>query len=163
MATKNRKNNTLTREEKIAQKIAENKERILEAHKKHGLNITKVCKAVGIDRSTYYRYRDEDKDFSEACIEACEVVCDEAEETIVKLMRKSPVDKVKLDAAKSLLNARAKDRGWGVERREQKHSGELNVTTQVIRVSFPSNATERTGEAPLPPSWETNTSLHEPC
>lgn len=159
MARKNDKNYKPTREEKIAAKIAQNKTDILEAHETHGVNITEVCKAVGITRPTYYRYREEDPEFNSACEEACEAILDEAEQTLVDLMRNSN-DKVRHDSAKTILTARAKKRGYGTERREQTHSGsvDLNAKVEKVRFELPDNRTDAGTEPPKPASWEAATS-----
>jgi hypothetical protein len=151
MAAKTNKKNALTREQKIAQTTAANKAAILEAHQTHGLNVTRVCDAVGIGRTVYYTYRNDDPEFDAACEEVCETISDEAEQTLMDLMRHSN-DKVRHDSAKTILTARAKKRGYGTERRETEHSGSLDINAKVEKVRFelPDNGTADNNPKPPP-------------
>ena len=134
--TKTDRSDTLTREEKIALATARNKKSLLAALAEFGGNVTKACEKTGLSRQTHYDYMS-DPEYASAVNDVYEVGCDEAEQTIVELMRTSEVDKVRLDAAKEILKARGKKRGYGTERREQEHSG--SIQTEPIVIQLPDN------------------------
>jgi hypothetical protein len=136
------KSDGLTRVEKIAlahaENVAKNKAKLLNALSKHGGNVTQACKSTRLSRQTHYEYLN-DPAYAAAVNDVYEVGCDEAEQTIIELMRTSEMDKVRLDAAKEILKARGKARGYGVEKREQNIKGDLNVTAQPVIVRLPDN------------------------
>ena len=134
------KPDTLTREEKIARATARNKKSLLAALAEFGGNVTKACEKTGLSRQTHYDYMN-DPEYASAVNDVYEVGCDEAEQTIVELMRTSEVDKVRLDAAREILKARGKGRGYGVEKRDQNISGEIK-TKQVVIARIPRNNRE---------------------
>lgn len=116
-----------------------NKKKFLESLKEAGGNVTKASELSGLDRTRHYEYM-KDPEYAAQAMENYEILCDEAEQTIVNLMKNSPVDKVKLDSAKEILKARGKNRGYGVEKREQDHKGEVNLNHQAkVTVYLPDN------------------------
>ena len=135
-----------------------NKAKFLKALAETGGNVTRASELSGIGRSTHYEYMADDQEYAEKVNQVYDVLVDEAEQTIVDLMRSSN-DKVKLDASKEILKARGKSRGYGVEKRESKLSGALDVkaTVQDVRFELPNNDTSEGGQSPLPPGWETAT------
>lgn len=135
---KSGKNDTPTRKEKVAATTENNKEKLLKALSLSGGNVTKACKKAGLDRATHYRYM-EDPEYAERVHEVYEENVDEAEDVVLKLMRTSKMDKVRLDAAKEILKARGKDRGYGTERREQKLEGEIGVGGVQLNLYLPDN------------------------
>lgn len=66
-----------------------------------------ACKNAGVARSTFYRFREEDKDFNKAVRRAQRigraVTCDAAESRILNLIN-SDSDETSLKAAKIILN-----------------------------------------------------------
>lgn len=151
---------------RVENRIEQTKARLLECLTEHDGLIVISCRAAGVSTHTYYTYLDNDPVFAEKVKEIRDKGNDDLENIIFNLARHAESEKVQLDAAKTILGARAKDRGYGVERREQQVSGELHGTqthtVEVIRAVFPSNGTESNDAAPLPESWEANTGLSEP-
>ena len=84
------------------------KKAMLIALTKNRCNISKACKAVGIDRATHYKYIKSNPEYAEAVEAAMEAVIDEIE---------SKLQEVGIDgnvlAMNSFLNARGKSRGYG--------------------------------------------------
>lgn len=67
-------------------KLANTKKALLEAMNRTLGNITKSCEIVGINRSTFYKYIDDDPDFARACEESSEIALDFAESQLFNLM-----------------------------------------------------------------------------
>lgn len=132
---------------------------MLEALIETGGIVTPAAEKAGIGRTTHYRWLDEDPDYEKAVSEVGEICADTAESKLWNLVNHEN-EKIRLGALKIYLPAKARDRGYGTQIRENKHSGEINGahTVEVVRAHFPSNGTE-TDDGPLPESWETNTGL----
>lgn len=96
----------------IADRIAEAKEEFLGILEKSAGMVATACRKANISRPTYYRWRDEDKEFAERCDDIKEIQKDGAEALILKKMK---------DGDTSMLifyaKTQMKDRGY-VERRE---------------------------------------------
>lgn len=150
---KTNKNNTPSR---VETKIANSKARLLEALKDHHGIVTKACEVAGFDRTTYYAYYNTDPAFAEAADDVIEQTVDVAESVVWGLMLGAEDERVQLNAAKIMLDAKGKKRGFGTERREQKHEGgiALSGSVEVVRYELPNNGTEG-DKAPMPPGWET--------
>lgn len=124
---------------RIEKRIEETKERLLECLAEHDGLIVISCRAAGVSTHTYYAYLDNDPVFAEKVKEIREKGNDDLENIIFNLARHAESEKVQLDAAKAILGARAKDRGYGVERREQKLSGDENGGGVQLVVHLPDN------------------------
>ena len=58
----------------------------IDAYKAKLFNVSKACKAVGIDRSTYYRWLENDADFAQAVQEAREERLDFIESKLMEII-----------------------------------------------------------------------------
>ena len=130
--------NTPTHENAVEKTKAQNKERLLKELREHHGIVTRACEAAGLDRGTYYNYRDSDPEFVKAADDVIEQTIDVAEGVVWGLMFDSEDDKVRLNAAKLVLDAKGKKRGFGTERRQQEISGSLETKSSVI-VRLPDN------------------------
>lgn len=147
MAAKSNKNNTRT----IENRIAETKSQLLNALREWAGNVYQACKAVGVDRTTFYRYQKDDPAFAAEVEIINEESKDQAEWVLLDAMRQGQFrDSVK--AAEIYLKARAKERGYGTERRETEHSGSLDLNAKVEKVRFelPDNGTADNNPKPPP-------------
>jgi|TARA_R110002012_G_C11258314_1_gene567718 aspartate ammonia-lyase len=106
-------------------KIQHNKKALIEALKKSLGIVTTACKQVGIDRTTYYRYYNNDKKFR---AEVDDLINHQKDFVESKLMKRIAND----DTTSIIfyLKTKAKDRGY-VERQEISHSGD--VKTEVVQ------------------------------
>ncbi len=62
------------------------KEKLIDALAKKRGNITKACVAANIGRKTFYRWRDTDKEFKQACEDAEESLLDKSEDKLMELI-----------------------------------------------------------------------------
>lgn len=141
-AAKSNTSDTLTRTE---QTTADNKTRLLRALAKHHGLVYKSCKAADVAPSTYYAYLKEDPTFKEEVDRLVGLEVDEIESGLMTLM-KSQDERIQLGARKLYLDAKGKDRGYGTERRQQEHSGKIEVesTGRVeIIARIPDNGRDR--------------------
>jgi len=88
--------------------------------------VSQASKRVGIDRTTPYRWKKEDKQFSEDMDEIQNVVLDFAESKLYEL-----VDDKHPTAIIFLLKTKGKDRGY-VERQEFDIEGGLNLSVEFV-------------------------------
>lgn len=97
---------------------------IIELLPRKNYHIGKVCKAVGIGRMTYYRWRENDEEFNEKCEEVFQYDIDDSEEKLRLLRQGLPefdkegrfigwIEKPHFGALTLHLQAKAKDRGYG--------------------------------------------------
>ena len=84
----------------------------LEAYKANLFNVTEACKVIEIDRSTYYRWLENDPDFGQAVQEAREEKLDFIEDQLLEKIAEGDTTAI-IFALKTL----AKHRGY-VERQE---------------------------------------------
>ena len=106
-------------------KIQHTKKALLESLEKSLGVVTTACKQVGIDRTTFYRYYKEDKDFKSKVDDLSNVAKDFAESQLFKQIQGgNPTSTI------FYLKTKAKDRGY-VERQEIQHTGD--VKTEVIQ------------------------------
>lgn len=68
-------------------KIQHTKKALLEALEKCLGVVTTACKMVGVDRTTYYRYYNEDEEFAKQCDDIENVVLDFAESQLHKQIK----------------------------------------------------------------------------
>lgn len=120
---------------------ANNKERLLWALQETRGLIYKACKLVNIVPQTYYNYLKDDSEFSEAVKTVINSSVDDVEQGLLDLID-SKKEGIRLGAIKIYLDAKGKDRGYGTERRQQEHSGEIGVKGQVTIVKLPRNNRE---------------------
>lgn len=85
---KNNKKNNNSKTDKsdtIKKRIAAQQKQFLEIYyKAKATNIAATCRAVGINRSTYYEWRSKYPEFNEACHEAEEALIDFAESKLIE-------------------------------------------------------------------------------
>jgi CRP-like cAMP-binding protein len=97
-------------------KIQQNKKALLAALEKSLGVVTTACKAVGIDRTTFYKYLNEDPDFATAVAELENVALDFAESSLMKQIQEGQTA-----ATIFYLKTKGKARGY-VERSEIDHT-----------------------------------------
>ena len=102
------------------------KQRFVEEFFNKAGNISELCKAVGIHRSTYYEWMNKDERFNAKINAEREGLIDFAESKLIKL-----IDEKNVTAIIFFLKTRAKDRGY-VEKVETEHSGGVDVTLKKI-------------------------------
>ena len=93
-------------------KIEQTKKALLEALEKTLGIVTTACKVVGVQRGTFYRYYNEDKDFAKAVKEIDNVVLDFAESQLHKQIKDNNTSSTIF-----YLKTKGKNRGY-VERQE---------------------------------------------
>ena len=155
MASKESKRNTPTRISKAARA---SQEKLLDELSKNGGVVTVSCNNAGVGRTTYYKWM-ENPEFAERVKDAKEQAIDKIESMLVSKVYDAERDSDQIRAAEIILKARGKDRGYGVEKREQEHNGELNVNAKIedVRFELPDNRTAEGSGSPIPPGWETAT------
>lgn len=93
----------------------------LKSYEKLSFNATEVCRSVGISRRKFDRWRQNDKSFDRAYLEATEAKKDFIESQLMKNIEAGDSQSI-IFACKTKL----KDRGY-VERKEIEHGGEFGV------------------------------------
>tara|TARA_R100000808_G_C2094099_1_gene113398 strand:+ start:254 stop:625 length:372 start_codon:yes stop_codon:yes gene_type:complete len=93
-------------------KIEQTKKALLEALEKTLGIVTTACKVVGVQRGTFYRYYNEDKDFAKAVKEIENVVLDFAESQLHKQIKDNNTSSTIF-----YLKTKGKNRGY-IERQE---------------------------------------------
>lgn len=101
----------------MAKNLINEKDRFIKIYNQKGCNIRKTCKALNIDRGTYYNWIEKDKEFGVKCKEQKEALIDDTED---KLMEE--INKNNIVAIIFYLKTQGKDRGY-VERQELSHEG----------------------------------------
>ena len=101
------------------------KDDFLEAYKAKGLNISEACKAAGINRGTYYKWRKQ-REFSDKCEEIEEAFKDWVESQLVKKMKEGD-NTMLIFYSKTKL----KDRGY-IEKQEIAHSSDTPLKIELI-------------------------------
>ena len=101
----------------MAIKTQQTKKALIKAMRKNLGNITASCKAVDVNRSTYYDYYNSDEDFKAECDECENIAIDSVETQLHKQI---------LDGIPSstifFLKTKGKKRGY-IEKQEIEHSG----------------------------------------
>lgn len=98
--------------QKIDERVAKEKEAILNALAQTSGIVSSACKAANVSRMTYYRYYNKDPDFKEKADDVKELQKDFAESLILKKMKEGDTTMI-IFYAKTQM----KDRGY-TERRE---------------------------------------------
>ena len=135
MAEKKKKNNkangSRTRERASTKR---NKAKILDVLRETGDFVTTACNKVGISRYTFYEWLKNDEDFNAEYEAIRDHHVDLVEGELYSNIFEAERNSDRIRAAEIYLKARGKSRGYGVEKREQQHEGELNVknTGEVI-------------------------------
>lgn len=144
------------RKANIEARTAKDKAAFIEALKESKGIIVRACEAIGINRCTFYDWRDSDPDFKAACEEVTEVTLDVLESVVLNIAMAGQQERDQLNAAQFLLRSKGKHRGFS-DKIETQISGEIKTqnTIEVVRAEFPNNGTE--AAPPLPPSWQANT------
>lgn len=94
--------------------------------------VTTACKIVGVDRTTFYKYLNEDEEFALQVKDIQEVAIDFAETKLYEQIKDNNTT-----ATIFYLKTKGKNRGY-VERQEIEHSGEIkeivvNVTRNAVK------------------------------
>ena len=100
-------------------KIQRNKKALLEALAQTLGVVTSACKIVGMDRTTFYKYVNEDEEFAKAVKDVGEIAIDFAESKLYEQIRENNTTSTIF-----YLKTKAKHRGY-VEKTEIEHSGEI--------------------------------------
>ena len=107
------------------------KKLVVETLKESFGNISKACNAVGISRTTFYRWQDEDEEFKEATENISEYVIDEVENCLF--------DQIKNGATAATifyLKTKGKHRGY-IEKQEVDHTTKGESMTPQINIIKP--------------------------
>lgn len=88
-------------------------------------NVYQAATAVGINRRTYTQWKSDDEQFAAEIAEALEDVKDQIESLIL-------TGKSTQTGRLAWLNARAKDRGYGLNRHEHTGAGGGPITFEVV-------------------------------
>ena len=100
-------------------KIQHTKKALLEALEKSLGVVTTACKQVGINRTTFYRYYNEDKEFKQEVDDLSDVAIDFAESQLFKQIQGgNPTSTI------FYLKTKAKKRGY-IERQEIEVGGDI--------------------------------------
>jgi hypothetical protein len=109
-----------------AKSTALKKRQFLEVFEAKAGNISKACKAINIDRGTYYNWMEKDKKFASAVDDINESLIDWAEDALKKNIQNG-----KETSLIFFLKTKAKHRGY-IEKQEFDYSGELDITIHRI-------------------------------
>jgi len=115
------------------------KKAALEALSDCGCNVTIACEAIGIGRRTHYDWLKDDEDYAAKVADLQESTVDKVEGWLYNKIFDSERDSDQIKAAETYLKARAKSRGYGVEKRDNNVSGELKNTAPPIIIKLPDN------------------------
>jgi len=109
---------------------------VLEAMEKTMGIVTTSCKAVGISRTIFYRWKEEDKDFAKKVSEVMNLRLDFLEnELLSRIQKKEPGSNTLIMYE---LNNRGRERGYGVERIDVTSGGnELLAPSWVLNKQKP--------------------------
>jgi hypothetical protein len=102
---------------KAGQQMQHNKKVLLEALEKSLGVVTTACKAVNLDRTTHYRYFNDDPEYAKAVADIAEVALDFAESQLHKQIQKGEVSSTIF-----YLKTKGKHRGY-IEKSQTEHSG----------------------------------------
>ncbi len=116
--------------EKIAKRIAEEKEALLEALNKSSGIVASACKAVNISRFTFYKWYNEDEDFREKVDDVQELQKDFAEALILKKMKEGDTTMIIFYA-----KTKMKDRGYSERVEHTGANGEPLLRAAEIDIS----------------------------
>ena len=113
---------------KKQQQVQQHKKDLLIALEKSLGIVTTACKTVGIDRTTYYRYLNDDAAFAEAVKDLDNVALDFAESQLHKQIQKGEVSSTIF-----YLKTKGKHRGY-IEKTQQEVTGKDGgpVQTEVV-------------------------------
>lgn len=108
--TATKKPTTTKRQDVITKekKTEEAKERFLKAYEANLGNVSDAARKAGIERTTFYKWREVDKDFKAKCESVIETQKDFAESMLLKLMREGDSGAVRF-----YLSTKGRDRGYG--------------------------------------------------
>lgn len=142
------KSDTTTRRDEATEN---NKKRLLSALEKTKGLVYKACKAARVHPSTYYDYLDKDEDFADAVDIILNNQIDEVEGGLLSMIQ-SDKPGIRLAATDIYLKAKAKNRGYGTEKRQQELSGEIKQisTVEVTVFEMPNNGTYEGQRSPIP-------------
>lgn len=114
------------------------KEQFLEVLKSNGNNISKACDAIGINRGTYYFWKESDKEFAQRCADMDEVIIDLVESSLMKRIKEGDTT-----ATIFFLKTKGKHRGY-VEKTQVEGTLDTNVRISYIdaKNAFASNENE---------------------
>jgi hypothetical protein len=105
----------------MANKTQHNKKALIAAMEKHLGVVSSACKEVGLNRSTYYDYYNNDPEFKKACDDTANIALDFAESQLHKQIK----DGVPASTM-FYLKTKGKDRGY-IEKQQIENSGEMNI------------------------------------
>jgi len=113
-----------------AREVKRKKEQFLVAFKSSLGNVSDACNGAGIGRTTFYRWKEKDKEFKQAVSDINEEALDFAETALKKLIQEGNVASIIF-----YLKTKGKDRGY-VEKIETEELGEALPPVQIV---LPSN------------------------
>lgn len=116
--------------EKIAKRIADDKETVLEALNKSSGIVASACKAANISRFTFYKWYNEDEEFREKVDDVQELQKDFAEALILKKMKEGDTTMIIFYA-----KTKMKDRGYSERVEHTGANGEPLLRAAEIDIS----------------------------
>lgn len=116
--------------EKIAKRIADDKETVLEALNKSSGIVASACKAANISRFTFYKWYNEDEEFREKVDDVQELQKDFAEALILKKMKEGDTTMIIFYA-----KTKMKDRGYSERLEHTGANGEPLLRAAEIDIS----------------------------
>jgi len=102
---------------------AKKKEEFLKYYEQFNCNIRATCKKIGIDRTTFYKWRKRDKKF--------DMMVKEIEEGVIDFVESALIEKINqkdLGAIIFFLKTKGKHRGWS----EKENSVNVNIESKRI-------------------------------
>lgn len=130
---------TLTRAQKTT---AKNKALMLKALEESGCNASKSCDAVGISQVTHYQWLKDDPEYAAAVEQLQTAMIDKVESWLYNKIFDAQRDSDQIKASEIYLKARAKERGYGVEKRDNNLSGKVDSDVEIkghVQVYLPDN------------------------
>lgn len=112
-----------------ANKTKNNKIQLIEAMKKSLGIVTTACKAVGVERTTYYDYYNKDEKFRKEIDDISNMALDFGESALLKQIKEGSVAAIIF-----YLKCKGKKRGY-VERQEIDHSGKIDTGGIVVKAA----------------------------
>jgi hypothetical protein len=119
-------------------------------------NKTSACKAIKVNRSTVWRWVQNDPEFSESLQDLEEQMLDEAEGALMKLVREAD-----FRAIKFLLQTKGRSRGYGEKLQIEKTTKHETIDTKRLELILKKDTTRRALEILARNSLEVEVENHE--
>ena len=107
-------------------RLTKKQKQFIDAYEKHGTNISRTCKAIGIDRQTYYNWCSANSAFKSQCDAIEESMIDFAESMLYRQIKDGNTSAIIF-----FMKTKARKRGYA-ERVEVEHSGSIDIESTVL-------------------------------